>query len=114
MKKILILIAWYLPGYKAGGPIQTIKNLTDHLGDEYEFYILTGDRDLGDKVPYPGIQYHTWNKIGKARVRYVKPGGFTLKTVKQCAENKDILYLCGCYNDYFRTVMLLKNSGRLK
>ena len=114
MKKILILIAWYLPGYKAGGPIQTIKNLTDYLGDEYEFYILTGDRDLGDKVPYPGIQYHTWNRIGNARVQYVKPGGFTLKTVKQCAKNKDILYLCGCYNDYFRTVMLLKNSGRLK
>lgn len=36
MKKVLILMGRYLPGYKDGGPVRTIKNLTDILGNEYD------------------------------------------------------------------------------
>ena len=39
MKKILILTGRYLPGHKDGGPLRTLINVTDALGDEYEFYI---------------------------------------------------------------------------
>ncbi|CAN5434615.1 hypothetical protein BH10BAC1_BH10BAC1_14720 [soil metagenome] len=29
-KKVLIFIDWYLPGYKAGGPRQSVANLVAH------------------------------------------------------------------------------------
>lgn len=49
MKNILILMGRYLPGYKDGGPVRTIVNLVDILGNEYNFNIMTSDRDHGDK-----------------------------------------------------------------
>ncbi len=48
---ILAFIGHYLPGYKAGGPIRTLENMVDALGDEFEFRIVTSDRDLGDGDP---------------------------------------------------------------
>ena len=41
MKKILIIMGRYLPGYKDAGPVRSIKNLEDRLGEEYDFRILT-------------------------------------------------------------------------
>ena len=55
MRKILILAGRYLPGYKDGGPLRTLINLTDALGDEYEFYIACFDRDQGETQPYTDI-----------------------------------------------------------
>ena len=46
-RRILILNGRYLPGYKDGGPVRSIKNLTDRLGEKYDFRILTVDRDHG-------------------------------------------------------------------
>ena len=50
--RILIFIDWFLPAYKAGGPIRSIANLVDNLHADFDFYIVTGDRDLGDKNPF--------------------------------------------------------------
>ena len=65
-KDILIIMGRYLPGYKDGGPIRSIKNLTDFLGKEYNFKILTCDRDHGDTEAYPNIKVNGWNRVGMA------------------------------------------------
>lgn len=114
MKKILILTGRYLPGYKDGGPVRTIKNLTDSLGDEYQFYILTNDRDRGDDLPYLDIQYGVWNDVGKAKVWYVKPNGFDLSLIKILSKNVDIVYCCGPYDNYAVKSMLLKRLNMTK
>lgn len=74
MKTILTIVSHFLPGYKAGGPIRSVANLIAWLGDEFHFDVLTRDRDLGDKKPYPGASPGTWNAVGKARVMYLSPG----------------------------------------
>lgn len=71
MKKILIVIDYYLPGYKAGGPIRSIVNMVEQLGDEFQFNILTSDRDLGNPQPYSNIQSGSWYPVGKAQVLYL-------------------------------------------
>ena len=114
MRKILIVMGRYLPGYKDGGPVRSIKNLVDRLGTEYEFHILTVDRDHGDTDPYPGIKYETWNQVGNAKVWYVQPGGFTNEVVSKLAAEANLVYVCGCFNDYARTVMALKKKGVIK
>ncbi|MBQ9375994.1 MAG: hypothetical protein IJU04_06645, partial [Ruminococcus sp.] len=113
MKKILIITGRYLPGYKDGGPVRTLKNLTDYLGDEYDFYILTADRDHGDEVAYPNIKYNAWNQVGKAKVWYVKPKGFKCSLIKELANKADIVYVCGCFNDYAINTLLLNRFGRI-
>jgi len=65
---ILTSVGFYLPGYKAGGPIRTLANMVDKLGDEFEFKIVTADRDFDDTKAYPGIKVDDLNKVGKADV----------------------------------------------
>jgi glycosyltransferase involved in cell wall biosynthesis len=55
-KKILIFIDWFLPGFKAGGPIRSVSNIVNSLSEFYTFYIITSDRDLGDKKPFKNIE----------------------------------------------------------
>lgn len=120
LRKILIIMGRYLPGYKDGGPVRSIKNLTDRLGDEYDFHILTVDRDHGGTqsyaITYPelNLQIRDWNTVGKAKVFYVEPGGFDDQTVKKCAENMDMIYMCGCFNDYARTTLRLKKNSEIR
>jgi len=113
MKKILIIMGRYLPGYKDGGPVRSIKNLVDRLGEEYEFRILTADRDHGDTQAYPEIRAGGWNQVGAAKVYYVQPGGFDKTTVEKLAQEADLVYLCGCFNDYARRTLSLKKEGRI-
>ncbi len=67
---ILVFVGYYLPGYKSGGPVRTVANMVEALGDEFEFRIITADRDILDEVPYPGITADTWVQVGKAWVYY--------------------------------------------
>lgn len=114
MKKILILMGRYLPGHKDGGPLRTIVNLTDALGEEYDFRIVCLDRDHGDTEPYPNIKSGQWNKVGKAEVWYVKPGKFTFSLIRKLAGEVDLIYCCGFYDPYGYKTLLLNRVGALK
>lgn len=70
---VAILVAHYLPGSKGGGPIRSVSNLVAALGDEFDFRIVTLDRDLGDLSPYPDTPRDEWTNVGKARVLYLSP-----------------------------------------
>jgi glycosyltransferase involved in cell wall biosynthesis len=99
-KTIVILTAHYLPGFKAGGPVRSIQNLAAVLGSEFRFKIVTLDRDLGDKVPYPDIVVDKWTRIGNADVLYLRPGWrgtLNLTKVLRRMSPKAALYL----NSYF-------------
>lgn len=113
MKKILILMGHYLPGYKDGGPVRTVVNLVQNLGSDYHFYILTADRDHGDLQPYPDIQVNEWNQVGQASVYYVPPKGFGLGLIQKLSRGMDLVYCCGPYNDYAINAMLLNRFGKL-
>lgn len=68
--RILVFVDYFLPGYRAGGPIRTIANMIAHLGNTFSFRILTRDRDLGDGGAYPSVQVDQWNTAGNAEVFY--------------------------------------------
>jgi hypothetical protein len=73
--KILLFSDWYEPGFKAGGPIQSCKNTVNAMVDDYDFWIFTSDRDLGDKEPYKNIKTDTWlNLPNGAHIWYASPG----------------------------------------
>lgn len=113
-RNILIIMGRYLPGYKDGGPVRSIKNLTDYLGDEYNFKILTCDRDHGDIEPYPNIKVNDWNRVGKADVYYVPPKGFTFNVILKLVRQVDLVYVCGCFNDYAINTLVLNYIGKIR
>ncbi|MBR4731246.1 MAG: hypothetical protein IK081_00600, partial [Lachnospiraceae bacterium] len=71
MKKIMIFIGGYLPGKKYGGPVTSISNFADYLGDEYEIRIVCNNHDLKETAPYKNIS-EGWNQVGKANVLYLE------------------------------------------
>lgn len=94
-KKVLILAGFYLPSVKGGGPIQSIRNLVDNLGDSIEFYILAADRDLGDVKPFNDVIADRWIEVEKALVYYTDMRMLNWRKLKIIIENLncDILYL---------------------
>lgn len=113
-RDILIIMGRYLPGYKDGGPVRSIKNLTDFLGKEYNFKILTCDRDHGDMEPYSNIKVNDWNYVGNAEVYYVPPRGFSEKLIVKLAKQVDLVYVCGCFNDYAINTLIAKRLKKIK
>ncbi|NDK54516.1 glycosyltransferase family 4 protein [Pontibacter fetidus] len=109
-KRILITIDWFLPGYKAGGPIQSCANLITHLKDKYEFWVITRDTDYCSDVPYKGISSDTWTKLeDNVHVFYFSRKGLSplrlFKLVKDTSA--DVLFINGIYSLYFSLLPLL-------
>ena len=92
---ILCFVAYYLPGYRSGGPVRTIANFVDQLGDEFEIRIVTRDRDALDTEPYPSIEVDAWNAFGKAQVFYASEKMVNLRGIRRLLRETphDVLYL---------------------
>ena len=106
---ILCFVAYYLPGYRSGGPVRTIANFVDHLGDEFDIRIMTRDRDALDTEPYPSVQIDAWNKVGKAQVFYASEKMVTLRGIAKLLRETphDVLYLNSFFAFGFTTLPLL-------
>lgn len=93
--RILTFADYFLPGFKAGGPIRTIANMVERMGHEHEFLIFTRDRDLGAASTYPGVAVDAWNRLGTARVFYAGPGLRRLCHLRRVLRDEvhDVLYL---------------------
>lgn len=98
-RKVLVFVSLYLPGFKGGGPIRTIANLVDSVGDSIDFDVVCLDRDLGDERPYPGIKMGGWQQVGKARVFYVQPGIRGATEIYRIIRSHD--YECMYLNSFF-------------
>ena len=68
MKKILIFIDWFTPAVKAGGPISSVENMVNFLAQEFDFYIITGAKDLNSEHNLQGVVLNKWQKVGRANV----------------------------------------------
>lgn len=118
-KKILILIDWFVPGYKAGGPIQSCVNLVHALKNDYDLYVLTTDTDHGETEPYQDVISNQWIKDAKlgATIFYAKKSTISTKQLKNEMEriDADYVYLNHLFSPLFVVYPLwLKFTGKLK
>jgi glycosyltransferase involved in cell wall biosynthesis len=102
--QILILLGCYFPAYKAGGPIRSVQNIVDALGAEFQFRIVTSDRDIGDTQRFPSIAPNSWIPVGGAEVLYVPPGFKGLASIARilfAMDQNTVLYLNSFFNRRF-------------
>jgi len=113
--RILTLTGYYLPGYKAGGPIRTLANLVEWLGDDFQIAIVTSDRDLGDRLPYPNVKSGDWHSVGKAQVLYLPPQAFGLSAWRKVFRNLhyDVLYLNSFFSPLTVETLFLRRIGKI-
>lgn len=104
-RHIFSLVAYYLPSYKAGGPVKTIKNMVEQLHG-CDFYIATRDRDLGDKVSFSSVQINSWQTIESAFVTYLSPDNLSVQKMASLINSSDfeVLYL----NSFFDVAFSIK------
>ena len=116
-KTILLFIDWYLPGYKAGGPIQSCANLVEHLKNEYRFLIVTRDTDYCETQPYSNVRSNEWNIIDEnVHIYYFSATKLSKKNIHSLINKTkfDAVYLNGIFSFSFTIIPLLyfrKNKG---
>jgi len=112
---ILCFSEYYLPAFKAGGPIKSINNFVDYLGDEFNIKIICRAKDLKEKKYFSNIKINSWNSVGKAKVFYISDkmiknfGIFTLlKNTKY-----DVLYINSFFSFSFSIFPLILRKFKL-
>lgn len=108
-KRILVFIDWYLPGYKAGGPIQSCANIIAHLSDHYDFSVVTSDTDYTNNEPYQKVVSNSWTKCGDTRVFYFSKYYTKWRNMLSIlrTEQYDIVYFNSLFSFHFTLVPLL-------
>ncbi len=119
MHKPVILTSsdYYLPGYRAGGPLRTIANMVEHLGDSLSFRIVTRDRDFGIDTPYADCRPETWIRVGKAEVMYLPPEQLTFRGLRKVINgtDHDALYLNSFFSPVFTIMpLVLRRLGLIR
>jgi glycosyltransferase involved in cell wall biosynthesis len=122
--KILILYDYFLPAYRAGGPIQSIANIIRNLHSYYELYVITSNSDL-NKIEPLNVVSDTWQDFehGKARVIYLSFNNKKILHIKKLIEeiNPDKIFANGIYSIpfsiapafFFSNKMILHVRGML-
>ncbi len=108
-KKVVIFTDWFLPGYKAGGPVKSIKNLIDLLKDKYDFYVITSDRDFGDNESYKNIKLNIWIKTTDYKIYYADNTHQTKSNFSRLIQeiNPNYIYINGIFSPKFSINPLL-------
>lgn len=115
-KKILLLVDWFYPGYKAGGPIQSCRNFAAAMEDSFDINVITSDRDLGDEQAYPGIKTNQWNPYSAHTNVFYAPA-LSLKQLQQLQKEvkADYVYLNSMFSPRFSLYpLLLKRLNKMK
>lgn len=113
--KILVLCDYYLPGYRAGGPIRTISNLVDWFNEEFNFYILTSDRDFLSTEKYKDIEMDTWLTSSTDKRLYSSKDqhGFLKLRKKMNSIDFDTVYINSFFSFRFSIMPLVLRKMKL-
>lgn len=118
-KKILVLVDWFAPGYKGGGPIQSCVNFAFAMKNKYAIHVLTTDTDHGETHAYQGIPAGQWitNLHPGIKVFYLQKSRLRLAQIKKelGAVDADYIYLNHLFSPLFVIYPLwLKYRGKLR
>ena len=115
--KILVLTDWYEPGFKAGGPIRSCVNFASYMKENYEIFILTSDRDLGDEQAYPGISTGKWLNKDGTHIFYGRDADLAFANLRNLVSgvSPNFIYLNSLFSKRFTIFPLMMNwKGDLK
>lgn len=116
-KSIVILIDWFLPGNKAGGPVKSIYSMLQLLKPFFNFSVITTNHDLGSAVPYNGIKSDCWTEYDGIPVYYFSRLKLKSNKLLDVINDRkpDIVYLNSFWSYYFSLLPLrFEKAGKLK
>jgi glycosyltransferase involved in cell wall biosynthesis len=115
MTKIFITIPWFLPAFRAGGPVQSVANLVSEFNEGVEYLIFCGDVDLNG-AGLQNIAANQWTQFNDhTRVWYAGPEKISDTLVKLVEKEKpDLLFIIGMFSWHYNIVPLMFCKGTKK
>ncbi len=115
--KVLVFIDWFLPGYKAGGPITSMRHMISHLHQEVDFYVVTRNTDYQSNEPYDA-PCNKWIHLETYHCYYLKDSDLSKDSLRTVIDSHefDMFYINGMYSKFFSILPLdlLKADKRPK
>ncbi|MBC7589243.1 MAG: glycosyltransferase [Chitinophagaceae bacterium] len=120
-KVVAVLYEYFYPGYKAGGPIQSLMNMILTLQDRFEFKIITTAYDLNETIPYNDVMIDKWNDVQLSpdalpmKVWYASSLKISIGQMRNILHqaSADIVFINGLYTQWVNYALLLKKFGLL-
>ncbi len=113
--KVLVFIDWFLPGYRAGGPITSMRHMIGNLHQEIDFYVVTRNTDYQSAEPYD-VVCNRWLDQETHHCYYIKDSDLSKAALKQVIDSMkfDMFYINGMYSKFFSIMPLdlLKKDSR--
>ena len=112
--QILILSDFYLPGFKSGA-LRTVVNMVERMSDEFDFWILTGDRDSdGDRSRFIDVRLNQWQKVGNAQVYYASRESLDFNNIGKIViqAKSDAVYLNSFFSALSVKFLFLRRLGK--
>lgn len=101
-KKILVFSDWFLPGFKAGGPIRSLYHITQNV--DHEFFVVTRNTDYHSTTIYSEVESNGWNELSKnCKVYYLSEANFTNNQIERFLDEikPDWIYLNSLFSPVF-------------
>jgi glycosyltransferase involved in cell wall biosynthesis len=107
-KVVLVFIDWYVPAYKAGGPIRSVYNIVKKFGEDADFFVVTSIFDLRETQPLDGIKENYWLKLDDSKVIYLDIKNQNAKRYIEIVKEvkPDIIYLNSLFSNKFTLLPL--------
>ncbi|MCC6542527.1 MAG: glycosyltransferase [Flavobacteriales bacterium] len=114
--KVLVFIDWYKPYFKAGGPVRSMVNLVERLGDRITFHIVTSDRDYTATTNEAAVPTDRWVRSDAGEfVYHASPAVRSIRTWRRLIRSEawEVVYINGLYSRWSTIVPLwiLQGTG---
>lgn len=115
-KKILVFSDWFVPGYKAGGPIRSLFHITQNV--HHDFFVVTRNTDYHSVIPYENVSTNEWNQLSSnCKVFYLSESEFTNEAIEKFIQEiqPDWIYLNSLFSPNFtiKPLWVLRKLGIL-
>ncbi len=107
-KKVLVFSDWFIPGFKAGGPIRSLVNMIKAL-PEVSFVVITRIKDYHANAVYPNIEEGKRYKVfDNCNVIYVSEERMNRMFIRECilSDKYDFIYLNSLFSPLFTVKVL--------
>jgi len=99
---VTILYDWFYPAYKAGGPIQSLVNLTGALGNQIDIQIICRHTDYDDSIL--GVPTDEWIGFNGSRVYY---NTRRFKAIRRIVDNDSVIFINGIYSPIYSLLPII-------
>jgi glycosyltransferase involved in cell wall biosynthesis len=110
--RVLVVADYFLPGFRAGGPVRAISNTINRLASRVDFFVVTRDHDA-DGSRYREIEAGRWYGDPCARMLYAPR--LTPHVLQRCVADSacDVIWLNSFFSMASIGVLALRRMGRI-